>query len=718
MKTKLFILLALLPLTVQAQIRKVTEEQKQQAFRHVTEFCNLLTQWGNGQRALDTKIYALCSGNDCSAYDDVSTNKETTLRNYLLGIQKKYPKSYAIDIKDITLTGIFYQPELTGYTSWAESAMGSSVNYNLDIVSYKNAFIVYDVIQSTSNNTGSIKKKIIYDVKAGKITGFVTGSGTYISYIEGLRLTAEKSYKAAIEKFNYAASNGRASLKKDCYESSAFLSVLLEDWEAAQHYGELAGNNALALFYKGAASFQKQDLDTALDCFLKEEKLIENDTKLKGLLPNLWQVISTIYACPLTYNKNYNSSKAAYYLKKSANAGYVPSGYWIYQYCYMDWIHKEDISMSEAFEYLEWAGKNNYPAAYFTLGEYSEYIKNYDVAISWYEKSANAGNPFGMACLGRLLIQKGGNYKKSGCEWLRKSLNSNLEKFLNDANELENAPLWPESKDDVEKLLNENSSSSSTQAGITQPTTSGGNNSTSVLTPSVVAATTSSTNHDYSSPSYHYKKYRGPFNKAKDNYVGGISVGYVQKQWTFKYEDGNSEKSGFWEDTKQVGGIQAGVRINPQFGYGFGMDTGLYYEYYQSKSDPMNYTDGYGKYTGTLREHALYLPLRIEYRLNFSKYFQLFFYGGIGLDYGLANSIKWVDYDDDSYSETINNIYDSDDCPDWKRFNYSLEYGGGIRVSCLQFNFTMAKGLKNMSGTEGYKVYQGKNFMLALSIMF
>lgn len=702
---------------VQAQITEVTEEQKQQALQHVTEFCNLLTQWGNGQRTLDTKIYALCSGNDCSAYDDVSTNKETTLRNYLLGIQKKYPKSLTINIKDITLNGIFYQPELAMNTSWAESAMGSTVNYDFDITSYKNAFIVYDVLQSTSNNTGTIKKKIIYDVKAGKITGFVTGSGTYISFIEGLRLVAEKSYKAAIEKFNYAASNGRASLKKECYEASAFLSVILEDWDAAQHYGELAGNTAFALFYKGQAYTQKEDFETALDCFSKVEELIGNDAKLKNIVSFIWQLKGTIYALP-EYNKTYNSSKAAYYLKKSANAGNVASGYWIYQYCYWDWIHKEDIPMSEAFEYLEWAAKNNYPAAYFTLGEYSEWNKDYDIALSWYEKSADAGNPFGMACLGRLLIKKGGSYKKTGCEWLRKSLDSNLEKFLKEAEELEMMPLWPETKEDVEKLLNENSISSSTQIEFTNPSTPSTSSSASIGAASSSGTAATSSAYQNNSTSNQYKKYRGPFNEAKDNYVVGLSVGYVQKQWTFEYEGGDTEKSGFWEDSKHIGGVQAGIRVNPQFGYGFGMNTGLYYEYYHSKSAPINYTDGYGQYTGTLQEHALYLPLHIEYRLNFSKYFQLFFYGGIGLDYGLANSIKWVDCDDDSYNETISSIYDSEDCPDWKRFNYSLEYGGGIRSSCWQINFTMSKGLKNMSSTDDYKVYQGKNLMLALSIMF
>ena len=48
-----------------------------------------------------------------------------------------------------------------------------------------------------------------------------------------------------------------------------------------------------------------------------------------------------------------------------------------------------------------------------------------------------------------------------------------------------------------------------------------------------------------------------------------ISVGYVQKQWTVK-ENGESSKMGYWDDTKYLSGIQAGIRIEPLFKYGFG----------------------------------------------------------------------------------------------------------------------------------------------------
>lgn len=714
MKSKLFILLALLPLTALAQITKVTEEQKQQALRHVTEFCNLLTQWGNGQRTLDTKIYALCSGNDCSAYDDVSTNKETTLRNYLLGIQKKYPKRLSIRLSQPSTTNceITYEPNLS-ISSQVNSLNGDMDPYTfadiatLQTMSYKNAYLAFKISHTIPGHSTNAIRLIIYDLNTRKITAYVAGQGTFVSYLEGLNMMTKGDYRNAIQKFETAMANQRSSLYKSCNLLAAMCSAYLSDYQSAKRYLKASGD-AVASKYGDIMDYIARN--NWVDCIKAINECEQLISKSKGTgdgyLPALYLIGGLIYSLPDDIGHNYNIEKSVDNLRKAIKLGNVQSAYMLFDLWLRDDNYDNYLSEEEPLKYLEWAAEKGHLGAILRMGKMAEVENpnNKENSVKWFTKGANLGDPFCMACLGRILISIGN--KEKGCEWLRKSLEGDkFEKQLKAYSDLINEKWWPKSRSEIQSLLE--------------------NSNTSILatpTPSTVSSTlhsnSSATTTGNSTTSYHYNKHRGSFNKAKDNYVVGLSVGYVQKQWTFKYEDGDSEKSGFWEDTKQIGGIQAGIRINPQFGYGFGMDTGLYYEYYQSKSNPMNYTDGYGKYTGTLREHALYLPLRIEYRLNFSKYFQLFFYGGIGLDYGLANSIKWVDYDDDSYNETINNIYDSDDCPDWKRFNYSLEYGGGIRTSCLQLNFTMAKGLKDMSSTNDYKVYQGKNLMLALSIMF
>lgn len=175
--------------------------------------------------------------------------------------------------------------------------------------------------------------------------------------------------------------------------------------------------------------------------------------------------------------------------------------------------------------------------------------------------------------------------------------------------------------------------------------------------------------------------------EKKDRRVVGFSVGYVQKSWDV--EDGYRSK--FWDRAEYVHGVQAGFRIEPLFKYGFGINTGVFYEFYYTEG----VTDDYHQ------EHALYIPLHLEYRLNFSRKFQLFFYGGASFDYALADSGSA-------------HIYDYLD----RSYNVSYEYGGGMRLWRLQFNFMVSRGLLNMNHHGDFKVKQNKDIMGSMTIMF
>ena len=187
----------------------------------------------------------------------------------------------------------------------------------------------------------------------------------------------------------------------------------------------------------------------------------------------------------------------------------------------------------------------------------------------------------------------------------------------------------------------------------------------------------------------------------------------MQKHWKVT-GDGISEKVGYWDDSKSISGLQVGFRIEPLFKYGFGIDTGIYYEYYYSKSQPMIYNeyDGYEEYRAILEEHVLYIPAHFEYRANIHKNFQIFAYAGFGFDFGLSAKLKT---DNENLTFEDNNGYKD---MDWKRVNVSFEYGGGIRLWAAQLNFTMADGLINMSQSDDHKVKLNKSLMCALSVMF
>ena len=187
-------------------------------------------------------------------------------------------------------------------------------------------------------------------------------------------------------------------------------------------------------------------------------------------------------------------------------------------------------------------------------------------------------------------------------------------------------------------------------------------------------------------------------------------MGYVQKQWVYDFGDTKEKVDVFGED-KYTNGVQFGVRIDPQFRYGFGINTGLYYEYYFDKSQDRN-EEGIDYYCRA-EEHSLYMPIHLKYSLNFSKWFQLAFYGGVGLDYGISGEIYAR-----SNGETLNSRTQYDAELDMERFNASLEYGAAIRVNRFQMNVSMSKGLINMSGSDEYKVKQDKLINVGMSIYF
>ncbi len=207
-------------------------------------------------------------------------------------------------------------------------------------------------------------------------------------------------------------------------------------------------------------------------------------------------------------------------------------------------------------------------------------------------------------------------------------------------------------------------------------------------------------------------KYRKPFNHAFDNYGGGLSLGYIQKQWVYN-QDGETEKTGVFDGDKYLQGIQVGLRLDPQFGAGFGFNSGLFYEFCWAKSG--SYNNNYGSYHITYNEHGLYMPLHLKFTMNFSKWFQLSLYGGTGFNYVLSGKAK-ATMDDDKKNSYTENVFKEEE--DWRRFNIMLEYGVALRIGAIQFDFTMSQGLKNWSDNSDYKLKVGRPMAISTTICF
>lgn len=203
-----------------------------------------------------------------------------------------------------------------------------------------------------------------------------------------------------------------------------------------------------------------------------------------------------------------------------------------------------------------------------------------------------------------------------------------------------------------------------------------------------------------------------PQNTSTHNNPLGFSVGYVQKQWIQK-SGKKTHKWGAWNDENStLKGIQTGLRYEPQFKYGLGLSTGLYWEYYRSKSGEIYNNDR------IYNEHSLYLPLHFKYNWNLSRNFSLFAETGPSFDYGLTTSISIFEKGENEPSFQINEIYENPDLGyPHKRFNASFDFGAGLRWGPMQLNVGTGLGLLNISSAPGIKVRQNKPLTASLSYM-
>lgn len=199
------------------------------------------------------------------------------------------------------------------------------------------------------------------------------------------------------------------------------------------------------------------------------------------------------------------------------------------------------------------------------------------------------------------------------------------------------------------------------------------------------------------------------FNQAYDNDDWGISVGYIQKQWEYNLA-GNIWKTGPFNDDNKLRGIQAGVRYAPQFWYGIGINTGLFYEYCW-EANWITYVNS-KSYNRSYKEHGIYIPLHLKYTMNFSEWLQFSLFGGLGLNYVISGKAYLKN---DKEYRTWDVFYED---RDWHRLNFMLEYGASIKVKSFQIDISRSKGITNWAGIKDYRLKVGRPLSVSLTYFF
>ena len=121
-------------------------------------------------------------------------------------------------------------------------------------------------------------------------------------------------------------------------------------------------------------------------------------------------------------------------------------------------------------------------------------------------------------------------------------------------------------------------------------------------------------------------------------------------------------------------GAFAGVSFNIPVSGGLGVAPGIYYSALFSKN-----TELFGFGTGTFQEHALNVPVYLNYAFALASDTKFFIFGGPTAQYGLMSKVK---HEVGNVNATVDNYKDSD----FNRFNVYL--GGGVGFQAGPFQVT------------------------------
>ena len=186
----------------------------------------------------------------------------------------------------------------------------------------------------------------------------------------------------------------------------------------------------------------------------------------------------------------------------------------------------------------------------------------------------------------------------------------------------------------------------------------------------------------------------------------GISIGYVSKQ-TKDVEDGDKYPWLYLGDKdykKSSASLRLGLYWAPEFRYGLGLQTGLYYELSTSSYKEDDY-----KLTGS--EHTLSVPVRLQYRYEIIPDLSVFLYTGPSFDISLAyNAKESYDGETEKYS-----LYEDGDV---NRFNMLWGVGAGVRWKQLQLMLGGDWGLTNLYKDSNWKETLSKPFHISLTYLF
>ena len=186
-----------------------------------------------------------------------------------------------------------------------------------------------------------------------------------------------------------------------------------------------------------------------------------------------------------------------------------------------------------------------------------------------------------------------------------------------------------------------------------------------------------------------------------------FNAGYLNSTQSF---DGSSSKS------INSHGAFAGISFNIPISGGLGIAPGVYYSMITNKSGGAGTILGIpASASSTFMEHAVNVPVYLNYGIDLARDTKVFFYGGPTVQYGLASSTTLAGGVGEISADKKYNNYDNEN---YNRMNVYLGGGMGFQVSAIQITVGYDYGMMNLyKGDNATKTHRS-NLKLGVGFCF
>jgi hypothetical protein len=166
-------------------------------------------------------------------------------------------------------------------------------------------------------------------------------------------------------------------------------------------------------------------------------------------------------------------------------------------------------------------------------------------------------------------------------------------------------------------------------------------------------------------------------------------------------------------NSDNANGAYAGISFNIPVAGGLAVAPGVYYSLLTSKETAALGTVASG--SGTFMEHAINVPVYLNYGIDLARDSRFFIFGGPTVQYGLASTVKYEGNVLGVSGSSTHNNYDNEN---FNRLNVYLGGGVGFTVAGIQLHVGYDYGMMNQYKGDNATPCHRSNLKLGVGFAF